>query len=109
MGLATPMLESHFLPIYSTRVTLNYLTAVYSWLLSDARTPVWFSRWRLRCQGVVLKRLWMENCLFKTKKVLAVALHKVLAIARYMAHAVAFAAIRTTQTREHFAESSYTT
>ena len=27
----------------------------------------------------------------------------------YMAHAVAFAAIRTTKTREHFAESSYTT
>jgi len=26
-----------------------------------------------------------------------------------MAHAVAFAAIRTTKTREHFAESSYTT
>ena len=26
----------------------------------------------------------------------------------YMAHAVAFAAIRTTKTREHFAESSYT-
>jgi len=26
-----------------------------------------------------------------------------------MAHAVAFAAIRTTETREHFAESSYTT
>ena len=27
----------------------------------------------------------------------------------YMAHAVAFAAIRTTKTREHFAESSYAT
>jgi len=27
----------------------------------------------------------------------------------YMAHAVAFAAIRTTKTGEHFAESSYTT
>jgi len=27
----------------------------------------------------------------------------------YMAHAVAFAAIRTTKTLEHFAESSYTT
>jgi len=27
----------------------------------------------------------------------------------YMAHAVAFAAIRTVKTREHFAESSYTT
>jgi len=29
--------------------------------------------------------------------------------APYMAHAVAFAAIRTTKTREHFADSSYTT
>ena len=27
----------------------------------------------------------------------------------YMAHAVTFAAIRTTKTREHFTESSYTT
>ena len=34
---------------------------VYSWLLPDARTPVWFSRCRLSGQGVVLKRIWMEN------------------------------------------------
>jgi len=27
----------------------------------------------------------------------------------YMAHAIAFAVIRTTKTREHFVESSYTT
>jgi len=36
-------------------------STVYSWLLSDAKTPVWFSRWSLCGQGVVLKRFWMEN------------------------------------------------
>jgi len=31
-------------------------STVYSWLLSNARTSVWFSRWRLSGQGVVLKK-----------------------------------------------------
>ena len=43
------------------RALVDRRSTVYSWLLSDARTPVWFSRWRLSGQGVVLKRLWMEN------------------------------------------------
>jgi len=39
---------------------LNRRSTVYSWLLSDARTPVWFSRWRLSGQGVVFVIiLWM--------------------------------------------------
>ena len=36
-------------------------STVNSWLLSDARTPVWFSCRRLSGQGVVLKRPQMEN------------------------------------------------
>ena len=34
---------------------------------------------------------------------------RLICYSTYMAHAVAFVAIRTTKTREHFAESSYTT
>ena len=40
---------------------LDRRSTVYSWLMSDARTPVWLTRWCLSGQGVVLKRLWMEN------------------------------------------------
>jgi len=34
---------------------LDRQSTIYSWLLSDARTPVWFSRWHLSGQGVVSK------------------------------------------------------
>jgi len=54
-------LKPHVTTCFYLPQHINCRSTVYSWLMSDARTPVWFSRWHLSGQGVVLKRLWMEN------------------------------------------------